>query len=55
MLWLQVAGELLVCEHEPVFTFGLRQAAHYHQQAAALKSLGNGVEVHKVSPSLFSL
>ncbi len=42
--FLQV-GELVVCEHDPVFTFGLRQA-DYQAEAARLRLLG--CEVHKV-------
>lgn len=47
---LPQVGELLVCEHDPVFTFGLRQA-DYETEAAKLRLLG--CKVHKVSsPSL---
>lgn len=46
------AGEVVVCEHNPVFTFGLRQN-DYQTQADELRLLG--CEVHKVSLSLWHL
>jgi hypothetical protein len=38
-------GELLACEHDPVYTFGLRQSS---QQAEAAKLRLLGCEVHQV-------
>lgn len=38
-------GEVLVCEHDPVFTFGLRQSQD-EVEAAKLRLLG--CEVHQV-------
>ena len=42
---VDVAGEFLFCEHDPVYTFGLRE--DYHTRAAQLENLGcDLVKVH---------
>ena len=42
-------GELVLCEHDPVYTFGLRQQHDYSTEAAKLRVLG--CEVCKVGAS----
>lgn len=44
---LSQLGELLLCEHDPVYTFGLRQSLH-QTEAAKLRLLG--CETHQVWP-----
>lgn len=49
-----VSGEVLLCEHYPVFTFGLREK-DYQTRVADLQKVGGGCEVVKVSEFLSSL
>ena len=42
------AGEVLLCEHDPVFTFGLRER-DYQSRAEKLLEETKGCEVVKVS------
>jgi len=41
------AGEVLLCEHDPVFTLGLREK-DYQSRAEKLLEVGKGCEVVKV-------
>ncbi len=48
---LQEAGEILLCEHDPVYTFGLRDTNEYAEKAERLRKLG--AEAFKVQLDRF--
>lgn len=45
-MWCTQVGEVLLCEHDPTFTFGLRET-DFQMRAAELRGLG--CETQKVS------